>query len=205
MKPYLIAIAGPSCSGKSELSKFLQRELGGPVLALDSYYREMAHLPLEERARANFDEPAAVDEELLIAQVRSLAAGHAVDRPVYDFTRHTRSVESEHIEPAEFVIAEGLFVLYWPELRELYGTSAFIDVADEVCFGRRLERDVRERGRTPESVRSQYASTVRPMAERYILPARVWADVVVSGVDPLARSAAAILAHVARLPARSIC
>lgn len=205
MKPYLIGIAGPSCSGKSELAKILKRELAAAVITLDSYYRELAHLPFEERARTNFDEPAALDEELLIAQVRSLANGCAVDRPVYDFARHTRSGEFERIEPAGFVVAEGLFALHWPELRALYGTSVFIDVDDEICFRRRLERDVRERGRTPESVRAQYENTVRPMAERYIRPARAWADVVVSGTEPLEKSALAVLARLPLSPARLIC
>lgn len=205
MKPYLIGIAGPSCSGKSELAKRLQRELGAPVLTLDSYYRELAHLSLEERAGTNFDEPASLDEELLVAQVRSLAEGRAVDRPIYDFAHHTRSGEFERIEPAAHVVVEGLFALHWPELRALYGASVFIDVEDEVCFRRRLERDVRERGRTPESVRAQYERTVRPMAERYILPTRAWANLVVSGVDPLEKSAAAVLAHAPPLAARSIC
>ncbi len=191
----MIAVAGPSCSGKSELSKMLRRSLGAPVLGLDSYYRELGHLPLEERARMNFDEPAALDEALLIEQVRALADGRAIDRPVYDFTRHTRSGEFEHIEPARCVIVEGLLSLHWPELRALYGLKVYIDVDDEVCFRRRLERDIRERGRTPESVHAQYQATVRPMAERYILPTRAWADIVVSGVEPLERSTAAVLAR----------
>ena len=204
MKPFLIAVAGPSCSGKSELSKVLQRELRAPVLSLDSYYRELAHLPLEVRALANFDEPAALDEDLLIGQVRSLAEGRVIERPVYDFARHTRSGEAERVEPSEYVIVEGLFALYWPQLRESYDASVFIDVDDEVCYRRRLERDVRERGRTAESVYAQYNGTVRPMAERYILPSRAWADVVVSGVEPLEQSSAAVLAHVARAFSRPI-
>lgn len=194
VRPYLIAVAGPSCSGKSELSKALQTKLKAPVLGLDSYYREFAHLPLEQRARMNFDEPASLDQNLLIAQVRSLGEGRAIEKPVYDFSRHTRSGEVERIEPAGYVIVEGLFALYWPELRELYGTSVFIDVDDAVCYQRRLERDVRERARTPESVNVQYNTMVRPMAERYILPTRAWADVVVSGVEPLERTSAAVLA-----------
>jgi uridine kinase len=196
--PYLIAVAGPSCSGKSELSKRLQQELRAPVLGLDSYYLELAHLPLAERARMNFDKPAALDGDLLIAQVRSLAEGRAIERPVYDFSRHTRSGEFERIEPGGFVIVEGLLALHWPELRALYGTKVFIDADDEVCYRRRLDRDIRERGRTPESVHFQYYSTVRPMAERYILPTRAWADLVVSGVEPLERSTAAVLARVTR-------
>lgn len=205
MKPHLIAVAGPSCSGKSELAKRLCEALRAPVLGLDSYYRELAHLPLAERARANFDEPAALDRDLLIEQVRSLAEGRAIERPVYDFKRHTRSGAFERIEPAGFVVIEGLFALYWPELRRLYGTSVFIDVADEVCFQRRLERDIRERARTPESVYAQYTATVRPMAEQHILPTRAWADVVVSGVEPIEHSSAVVLARVAKASSKPIC
>jgi len=184
------------------LSKALQAKLKAPVLGLDSYYRELAHLPLEERARTNFDEPAALDQDLLIAQVRWLGEGRAIDKPVYDFSRHTRSGEIERVEPAEYVIVEGLFALHWPELRELYGASVFIDVDDAVCYQRRLERDVRERARTPESVYAQYNAMVRPMAERYILPTRAWANVVVSGVEPLERTTAAVLAHVLKHPVK---
>jgi uridine kinase len=201
--PYLIAIAGPSCSGKSELSRSLQQELRAPVLGLDSYYLELAHLPLAERAQMNFDEPAALDQDLLIAQVRSLAEGRAIHRPVYDFSRHTRSGEFERIEPAEFIIVEGLLALHWPQLCALYGTKVYIDAGDEVCYRRRLERDVRERGRTPESVQAQYHATVRPMAERYILPTRARADLVVSGVEPLERGTAAVLARLTRTYAQT--
>ena len=176
------------------MSKALRAELKAPVLGLDSYYRELAHLPLEERARMNFDEPAALDQDLLIAQIRCLGEGRAIEKPVYDFSRHTRSGEVERIEPAGYAIFEGLFALYWAELRETYGTSVFIDVDDAICYQRRLERDVRERARTPESVYVQYNTMVRPMAERYILPTREWADIVVSGVAPLERTAAAVLA-----------
>lgn len=196
MTPYLVAVAGPSCSGKTELARILSARLEAPILSLDSYYRELSHLPLEARARTNFDEPAALDQDLLIGQVRDVAAGRGIRKPVYDFARHTHSGEYEHIEPARFVIVEGLFALHWAELRELYGTRVYILVDDAVCYQRRVERDVRERGRTMESVFEQYQATVRPMAERYIWPTRAWADVVVSGVEPLERSTAAVLAHV---------
>ena len=169
--------------------------LGAPILSLDSYYRDMAHLPLEERARTNFDEPGALDADLLIAQVRSLASGDRIERPVYDFARHTRAPEIEELAPAEYVIVEGLFTLYWEALRRLYGTKVYVEADDALCFARRMERDVRERGRSPESVRWQYNETVRPMAERYVYPARLFADVIVSGTAPLAESAALVLSH----------
>lgn len=201
-RPYLIAIAGPSCSGKSELAKWLSRELSAPIVSLDSYYRDLPHLPFEKRARTNFDEPAALDETLILAHMGALAARGSIDKPTYDFTQHLRAPEVQHIEPADFVILEGLFALHSAPARLLCGTKVYIEVDDAVCFARRLDRDVRERGRTPESVREQYTATVRPMAEKYIWPTRNFADVIVSGVEPLERSGGAVLAHIERHAAR---
>jgi len=144
----------------------------------------------------NFDEPAALDEELVRAHVLALARGEAVPRPTYDFTTHTRTREVELIVPREYVIIEGLFTLYWPDVRAACATRVYIHTDDAVCFRRRLYRDTHERGRTEDSVRRQYESTVRPMAELYVWPTRKYADVVVSGVAPLEISAAAIRNHI---------
>jgi len=195
-RPYLIGIAGPSCAGKSELAQRLGRMLPAPILSLDSYYRDLAHLPFEERGRRNFDLPEALDEELLAAHLGLLAGGREIAKPVYDMTRHARAGGTERVVPGEFLIVEGLFALYWEDVRRLLGTKVFVEAPDEVCFERRRERDVRERGRTPESVLEQYTRTVRPMAERYILPTREFADVVVSGTEAVERSVGAVLAHI---------
>jgi uridine kinase len=192
----LIGIAGPSCAGKSELSRRLSQTLAAPLFLLDSYYQDLAHLPFEQRAASNFDIPDALDHDLLLRHLRLLALGSEIDKPVYDFTRHLRASEVEHLEPARFVIVEGLFALYWEDVRSLFGTRVFITVADEICLQRRIERDVRERARTPESVMDQYRTTVRPMAEQYIHPTRRYAHLVVSGTDPLERTTAAVLVHV---------
>ena len=195
-RPYLIGIAGPSCSGKSELTHRLAGLLPASVLTIDSYYREMAHLRLEERAQCNFDEPGALDEVLLLEHVQALSRGLGIDRPTYDFSTHARTGAVDHIIPGSFVIVEGLFALHWAGLRDLLSTSVYIHAADEICYQRRLERDVRERGRTPESVFQQYHATVRPMAERFVWPTRQHADLVVSGTEPIEDSTAAVLAHV---------
>lgn len=195
-KPFLIGIAGASCSGKTELSCRLAAELRAPVISLDSYYGDLAHLPLEQRACANFDEPASVEHRLLFAQVSELAAGRAINKPVYDFARYTRSQAVERVEPAAFVIIEGLFTFYWEELRRLFGLRVFIEVPDDIGFARRADRDVRERGRSPESVLIQYNETVRPMASLYVIPTRRFADVIVSGEEPLDESAATVLTFV---------
>lgn len=198
MMPYLIGVAGPSGAGKSELARSVAARLAAPIVALDSYYRDLAHLPLEERARSNFDVPEALDGALLAEQLARLAEGREIAKPVYDFAQHIRAAEVEYVQPAEFVLIEGLFTLHFEEVRRLLGTKVYVDAPDEVCFERRLARDVRERGRTPESVARQYRETVRPMAERYILPTRQYADVVVSGADNLEAATAAVIRHIAR-------
>ena len=195
---YLIGIAGPSGAGKSYLASYLAERLSAPVLALDRFYRDLSHLPLEQRAQTNFDEPAALDHDLLIAQVSHLRNGQAIHVPVYDFSVHTRTSETELFHPAEFVIIEGLFTLLWPELRHHLGTGVYVDMADDTCLERRLERDVGERGRTPESVVEQFRTTVAPMAERYVRPTRVHADVVVIGAIPIGDEVERVLEHVRR-------
>ena len=196
MRPYLIAIGGPSGSGKTELAHALARALDAPILSLDSYYRHLPHLSYEERCRINFDEPQSLDHELLIAHLAALAAGSEIAVPVYDFAHHLRADQTHRFEARHFAIIEGIFALHWEDVRRLAGTRVFVDVPDEICLARRLERDVRERGRSVESVIEQYAATVRPMAELYIRPTREFADIVASGVDPIERSAQAVLAHI---------
>lgn len=185
MTPHLVGIAGPSCSGKSEIAHWLSGRTGAPVLNLDHYYRSFDSEPLEVRAARNFDEPASVDHDEIIRHVRALASGRAVRAPRYDFATHTRTTGGDLIEPARIVIFEGLFALYWPELRELFGTRIYVDAPDDICFERRLARDVVERGRTPDCVRRQFDATVRPMAHLHILPTRHFAHLVLSGADAI--------------------
>ena len=195
---YIIAIAGPSCAGKTELSRRLAQELSCPVLVLDSYYRDLSGLGPVERARVNFDEPSALDEKVLIQQVRLLSRGESVPRPVYDFTTHTRSPKVENFAASEFLIVEGLFALYWPELRDVAGTKVFVNAPDGVCLRRRLMRDVVERGRTTESVIAQFEQTVQPMANLYVRPTANYADLILSGEQELSASLDAVLKHVYR-------
>ncbi|MGB7555402.1 MAG: uridine kinase [Candidatus Korobacteraceae bacterium] len=192
---YLIGITGPSGAGKTYLSAHLATILDARVLALDRYYRDLSHLSPEQRARMNFDAPEALDQELIVEQVTDLRNNQAVQLPIYDFATHTRTRRTEELRPSAVVIVEGLFTLHWPKLRELLGTKVFVDMNDEVCLTRRQARDVRERGRTPESVVEQYAATVAPMAQRYVRPTIVHADVVVSGSEPIGEGAARVLAH----------
>ncbi len=204
LKTYIIAIAGPSCAGKSETSKAVSKLLNARILSLDSYYLNLDHLDFEQRKLVNFDEPASIDHELLISDLRQLSQGRSVDAPVYDFCRYTRSSEIDHIVPAPFLILEGLFVLHWPDVRRLCNTTVYVDAPDDLCLERRKFRDVRERGRTVESVIHQYNSTVRPMAAKYVWPTKDLADLVVSGTDALAHCAQQVLDEIERNSGRRI-
>jgi uridine kinase len=194
MRPHIIGIAGPSSSGKTELSRQLVRALPGTsIVSLDSYYRGMDEIPLVERRKVNFDHPDALDWELLHEHLQAMATGCAFEEPVYSFADYARTGATRRIEPTDFIIVEGLFVLYWPELRNILDTKVYVETDASVCFERRLARDVAERGRTPRSVREQYERTVRPSAEWFVFPTAKYADLTVSGAEPLDRSTAAVL------------
>lgn len=196
MKPAIVAIAGPSGSGKSYLSHALSRRLPGQVaiVSIDSYYRDLPHLSYDERCRINFDHPDSIDDELLTAQLGTLLAGHPIDKPVYDFAAHRRAAETERVEPAPVLVLEGIFALYFPRVREIAAVKVYVETPDGECYDRRLERDTHERGRTPDSVAEQYAATVRPMAAEFVWPTRRFANVLVSGMQPVELAVDAILA-----------
>jgi uridine kinase len=193
---YIIAVAGPSCAGKSELARHLAGTLSAPILSTDSYYRDLGNLSLEQRHKVNFDHPDAIEHELLTQHLEELAHESPVDVPVYDFTTHSRLSGTERLEPGRFLLLEGLFALYWQEARRLMRTKVFIDAPDTVCLARRQLRDVHTRGRTAESVLAQFMTTVQPMAERYVRPTRVYADLSLSGEEPVERLAKAVQTHV---------
>ena len=199
MRPHIIGIAGPSSSGKTELARQLARKLPGTaIVSLDSYYRGMEEIPLEKRKKANFDHPDALDWELLHRHLQDMARGKAFEEPVYSFADYARTAETRRIEPSDFIIVEGLFVLYWPELRSILDTKVYVETDPEVCFQRRLRRDVSERGRTAESVRQQYEATVRPGAEWFVYPTRKFANLLVSGEEPLERSTSMVVQSLQR-------
>jgi uridine kinase len=195
-KSYLIGIAGPSGAGKSYLAQHLAERLPASVLPLDHYYRDLSHLALAKRATANFDDPGALEHELLISHVRDLCHGRTVELPIYDFSQHIRTAATRVFEPAQFVVVEGLFTFHWPELRSLLGTRVFVETTEEVCLQRRQERDVRERGRTLESVLEQFRVTVAPMAERFVRPTQAYADVVVDGAADVVHEVERVIEHV---------
>jgi len=196
MKPYLIGIAGPSCAGKSHLSTHLARHLKAAMLNLDSYYADLNHLSLEQRAHFNFDAPESLDSPLLIEHVRQFSRGEAIEKPIYDFKTHSRTGQTERLEPREFIIIEGLFALYWEEIRAVQRTKVFVDLGEEICLARRIDRDTRERGRTRESILEQFQTTVRPMAQRYVHPTRQFADVVLTGDGEIGNEMDLVLKHI---------
>jgi uridine kinase len=180
--PVVLAVAGASCSGKTTLAAALARVLGGVHFPLDNYYRDLSHLPLAERAAQNFDDPAIIESPLLAAHVALLAQGRPIQRPLYDFSIHTRVTgQTETVQPAAYLLVEGLFAHYYPQLLPLYQFCIYVDTPDELCFERRLKRDIEERGRTAESVRRQYEATVRPSRIAFVQPSAAHADLIVDG------------------------
>jgi len=201
-QPFLIGIAGPSGSGKTALARRLAPLLprDAIVISLDSYYLPQSHLPPEERAKLNYDHPDALDWNLLLAHLDRLRHGHAVEQPLYRFDQHTRDTNTRRVPPRPYLILEGILALYSPQAREMMDLKVFVDTRDEECLGRRLRRDVAERGRTEGSVIQQYQATVRPMAEQFVLPTRQFADVIVSGELPIDSGVGRVLAAVRGQP-----
>ncbi|HEV2134068.1 MAG TPA: uridine kinase [Terracidiphilus sp.] len=184
--PVVVGVAGCSGSGKTTLAAELARTLDGTHFPIDHYYRDLAHLPLAERHRQNFDDPELIEHALLASQVAALAKSEAIERPLYDFAKHTRVAgRTERITAQAVLIVEGVFALHYAELLPLYHLRIFIDAPDEMCFERRLKRDIEQRGRTAESVRVQYEATVRPAAVAYVRPSAAQADLVLDGTGAL--------------------
>lgn len=184
--PVVLAIAGASGSGKTTLARELARELDGIHFPLDNYYLDLSHLLMAERARTNFDDPALIESGLLAAHVAALARGEAIERPLYDFSTYIRIPDRrETVRTGAVLLVEGLFALYYPEMLPLYSLRVYVDTPDEVCFERRLRRDMEERGRTAESVRLQYEATVRPASLKYVRPSAANADLTVDGTAAL--------------------
>ena len=164
----------------------LARTLGGLRFHLDDYYLDLGHMPLEERVQKNFDDPAMIEVPLLASHIAALARGEAIERPCYDFGTYTRMPgRTQKVAAGPFLMVEGLFALYYPELAPFYHLRVYIDTPDELCFERRLKRDMEERGRTAELVRYQYDLTVRPASVAYVRPSAANADLVVDGTGAL--------------------
>ncbi|AQS36557.1 uridine kinase [Shewanella psychrophila] len=182
----IIGIAGASASGKSLIAKTIYeelcRDLGTDqigVIAEDAYYNDQSHLSMDERVLTNYDHPKALDHEHLCRHLKALKSGEAVEIPMYSYSEHTRMDETLKMTPKKVIILEGILLLTDPNLRDLMDASVFMDTPLDICFMRRLKRDVAERGRTMESVMSQYTETVRPMFLQFIEPSKQHADIIV--------------------------
>ena len=177
----VLGIAGGTGSGKTTLMKNIIEKFGDVVTVLshDNYYRRRDELTYEQRCLINYDEPAALETELMAAHLDKLRHGEAIDCPVYDFTQHNRSDETVRIVPKSVIIVEGILIFENEPLRELMDIKIFVDTDADVRLCRRIKRDVNKRGRTLESVLQQYQTTVKPMHEKYVEPSKRFADIVV--------------------------
>ena len=177
----VIGIAGGTGSGKTTLMKNLIARFGGDVTVLshDNYYRRHDEMSYEQRCQLNYDEPAALETELMAVHLDKLRHGESIECPVYDFTLHNRSQETVHIEPQKVIIVEGILIFENKPLRDLMDIKIFVDTDADVRLCRRIKRDVNKRGRTLESVLNQYQQTVKPMHEQYVEPSKKFADIVI--------------------------
>ena len=177
----VIGIAGGSGSGKTTLMNNVIAQFGGEITVLshDNYYKRHDELTYEERCGLNYDEPAALETDLMAKQLDQLRRGEAIDCPVYDFTVHNRSDETIRIEPKKVIIVEGILIFENEPLRNLMDIRIFVDTDADVRVCRRVKRDVRKRGRSLESVLEQYQNTVKPMHEKYVEPSKKYAHIVV--------------------------
>ena len=178
----VIGIAGGTGSGKTTIADYILETVGPEKIAFlphDAYYHELKELSQEERAQVNFDHPSALETELLIEHIHQLKNGQPINLPHYDFKTHTRTGETTLIEPQLILIVEGILIFAEPELRKLFDLKIYVDTDADIRFIRRLRRDIEERGRTTESVISQYLGTVRPMHLEFVEPSKRYASVII--------------------------
>jgi uridine kinase len=178
----IIGICGGTGSGKTTIARAIVEAVGKTNVVLveqDSYYRNLADMPLDERHQANFDHPDSIDSDMLVNHIRRLKQGLQVEMPMYDFKTHTRSERIEIIEPKQVVIVEGILIFSEARVLDLLDVRVYVDTPDDVRFIRRLQRDILERGRTVETVVAQYYRTVRPMHHEFVEPSKRHADIII--------------------------
>lgn len=181
-KPVVIGVAGGSGSGKTSVTKAIYESFKGHsilIIEQDYYYKDQSHLPFEERLKTNYDHPLAFDTDLLIEHIQKLLRYEPVNKPVYDYSLHTRSDQIIHVEPQDVIILEGILILEDERLRNLMDIKLFVDTDADIRIIRRLTRDIKERGRTLDSVIDQYTNVVRPMHNQFIEPTKRYADVII--------------------------
>ncbi len=183
-KTIVVGIAGGTASGKTSVTKSILEELqkthiNSILLEQDSYYKKMDNLTYYERVKLNYDHPDLIDFDLLEEHILKLRDGHSIEKPIYDFQIYNRINETEHIEPANLIIVEGILILAMEKIRNLFDAKIFVDTDDDERLLRRIERDLKERGRTFESIKNQYMATVKPMHLEFVEPSKRYADVII--------------------------
>jgi uridine kinase len=181
-RPFVLGVAGGTASGKTTVAKYLLEKCGAEQVAYmphDAYYRDRLDLTLEQRMHQNYDHPDSLETSLMVEHVIQLLAGQKIDLPVYDFTNHRRTADTVTIAPSPIILIEGILIFFEPTLRALMDMMIFVDTDADVRFIRRMERDIKDRGRTLDSVIKQYLTTVRPMHNEFVEPSKRYADVIV--------------------------
>ena len=187
IKPTIIAIAGPSASGKTLFAQTIHDELvtelgenGISIIHEDAYYRDQSHLSMQEREQTNYDHPKAFEHELLTTHLKQLTENNTIHSPVYCYKTHTRLNDSRAFSPTKIVLVEGILLLSNKALRECFDIKVYMDTPLDICLIRRIKRDLVERNRSVESVTNQYLETVRPMYHQFIEPSKAWSDIVIT-------------------------
>jgi uridine kinase len=182
MRPIVFGVAGGTASGKTTVAQSILAGVGASqvaYLAHDAYYKDMGHLPLEQRARLNYDHPESLETDLLVRHVEQLLAGQSVAVPIYDFTEHRRTRNTTCVNASPIVLVEGILIFTHATLRDLMDIKVYVDTAPDVRFIRRMTRDLEERGRTLDKIVEQYLKTVRPMHLEFVEPSKRYADVII--------------------------
>ncbi|HKP86973.1 MAG TPA: uridine kinase [Blastocatellia bacterium] len=201
----IIGISGGTGSGKTTVAQKIIASVGAEnvvYLQQDSYYRNLGDMPVEVRHRVNFDHPHALDNDLLMNHIEALRAGESIEQPIYDYATHSRRVDTIRVEPRPIIIVEGILVFVDAQMRRLMDIKIFVDADADIRFIRRLDRDVHERGRSVESIISQYTTTVRPMHLQFVEPSKRYADIIIPegghndvGIDLVTEKIKSILAR----------
>lgn len=181
-RPVVIGVTGGSGSGKTTVSNAIYNQLSGQsllILQQDSYYNDQSEMTMAERHAVNYDHPLAFDTDLMIKQIKQLLAYQPIEKPVYDYEQYTRSDKTIHQEPRDVIIVEGVLILDDQRLRDLMDIKVFVDTDDDIRIIRRIQRDIKERGRTLDSVIGQYLATVKPMYHQFVEPTKRYADLIV--------------------------
>ncbi|AVK62414.1 uridine kinase [Lactobacillus sp. CBA3605] len=181
-RPVVIGVTGGSGSGKTTVSQAIYNQLSGQsllILQQDSYYNDQSEMTMAERRQVNYDHPLAFDTDLMIAQIKQLLRYEPIEKPVYDYEQSTRSAKTIHQEPRDVIIVEGVLILDDQRLRDLMDIKVFVDTDDDLRIIRRIQRDIKERGRTLDWVIDQYLATVKPMYHQFVEPTKRYADLIV--------------------------